>query len=92
MPRDIGTSTGVKQTRGAAAPQCARFWTSSGMCRCPPPTPYALADPISSEPSRCGLSARPAPDGPLAATMTTSEASLRPAVMAGSSANVAVVG
>ena len=31
------------------------------MCRCPPPTPYALAEPISSAPSRCGLSDLPAP-------------------------------
>jgi hypothetical protein len=92
MPRDIGTSTGVKDTDGAEAPQAMKFCRSSGVCRCTPPTPYALAEPISSEPSRCGFSARPAPDGPLAATMTTSRASVRPRAMAGSKASVAVVG
>ena len=57
MPRDIGTSTGVNETVGA--PWRRRRGGSaaiSGVCRCPPPTPYALAEPISSEPSRCGLS------------------------------------
>ena len=92
MPRDIGTSTGVKDTDGAAAPQARKFWSSSGVCRCTPPTPYALAEPISSAPSRCGFRARPAPDGPLAATMTTSRASVSPRTMAGSRARVAVVG
>ena len=50
------------------------------------------ADPISSAPSRCGLSARPAPEGPLAATTTTSSAVRQAGVNAGSSARVAVVG
>ena len=92
MPRDIGTSTGVKDTVGAAAPQCARFWIISGVCRCTPPTPYALAEPISSDPSRWGFRDRPAPDGPLAATTTTSSAVVSPPVTAGSRARVAVVG
>ena len=43
-----------------------------------PPTAYALAEPISSAPSRCGFSERPAPEGPLAATMTTSRAVVKP--------------
>ena len=36
----------------------------SGVCRCVPPTPYALAEPITSEPSRLGLGALPAPEVP----------------------------
>ena len=92
MPRDIGTRTGVNDTVGAEAPHDARFWMISGVCRCTPPTPYALADPISSEPSRWGFSARPAPEGPLAATTTTSSAVVSPPVTAGSRASVAVVG
>ena len=92
MPRDMGTSTGVNETVGETAPQWARFWVISGVCRCTPPTPYALAEPISSEPSRWGLSDLPAPDGPLAATITTSSAVVSPEVTAGIRANVAVVG
>ena len=92
MPRDIGTRTGVNETEGAVAPQARKFCSSSGVCRCTPPTPYALADPISSEPSRCGFSERPAPEGPLAATTTTSSAVVSCRVMAGSRASVAVVG
>jgi hypothetical protein len=47
---------------------------------------------MSSEPSRWGFNDRPAPDGPLAATMTTSFAAVSPEVIAGSRANVPVVG
>ncbi len=72
MPRDIGTRTGVNETVGFGAPSRAKFCSSSGTWRCPPPTPYALAEPISSAPSRCGFSALPAPEGPDAATATTS--------------------
>ena len=92
IPRDIGTRTGVKETDGRSAPQVRKFCSSSGVCRWTPPTPYALAEPISSAPSRFGFRARPAPDGPLAATMTVSWASVRPSVIAGSRASVAVVG
>ena len=42
MPRDIGASTGVNDTRAPAAPASgARFCSISGVCRCTPPTPYA---------------------------------------------------
>ena len=92
IPRDIGTRTGVNETDGCSAPQAVKFCSSSGVCRWTPPTPYALAEPISSAPSRFGFSARPAPDGPLAATITTSRASVRPWAMAGRRASVAVVG
>ncbi len=44
-----------------------------------------------SEPSRCGLSERPAPEVPVTAVMTTSGAA-SPAASAGYSASVATVG
>ena len=47
---------------------------------------------IVDEVSRGGVRLRPAPDGPLAATTTTSCPSTRPPVSAGSRARVAVVG
>ena len=72
MPRGIGASTGVNETVTGLPATAVRFWIISGVCRCTPPTPYALADPITSEPSRFGLSERPAPEVPLTATTTTS--------------------
>ena len=63
----------------------------SGVCRCTPPTPYALALPMISLPSRCGLAALPAPLVPLAATTTTSGVT-RPAAIAGARASVETVG
>ena len=63
----------------------------SGVCRWTPPTPYALALPITSLPSRCGLAALPAPLVPEAATTTTS-GSTRPAATAGARVSVETVG
>ncbi len=40
MPRDIGTSIGVKLTDTVAVGEPhARFWMISGVCRWTPPTP-----------------------------------------------------
>ena len=64
----------------------------SGVCRWVPPTPYALAEPITSEPSRLGLGALPAPEVPEAATTTMPETSTMPAATAGASASVETVG
>ena len=72
MPRGIGTSSGVKLTVTVPSVRPERFWVISGVCRCTPPTPYALALPMTSQPSRCGLAALPAPLVPEAATTTTS--------------------
>ena len=91
MPRGIGTSIGVKLTRTSPSVSAARFWTISGVCRWTPPTPYALALPITSLPSRWGLAALPAPLVPEAATTTTS-GSTRPAATAGARARVETVG
>ncbi len=91
MPRGIGTSSGVKLTRTSPSVSPERFWTISGVCRCVPPTPYADALPITSLPSRCGLTALPAPLVPEAATTTTSGAT-RPAATAGARASVDTVG
>ena len=55
MPRAIGASTGVNETRTRPAATVARFCSISGVCRCTPPTPYAEAEPMVSAPSRCGL-------------------------------------
>ena len=62
----------------------------SGVCRWVA-TPYALALPITSLPSRCDLAALPAPLVPDAATTTTS-GSTTPAATAGASASVETVG
>lgn len=72
MPRGIGARVGVKETetRSPAAP--LRFWTISGVCRWPPPTPYGDMEPMTSLPSRLGLGALPAPEVPEAATITAS--------------------
>ena len=82
----------MKETLTAAPVTEARFWTISGVCRCTPPTPYGLMLPITSDPSRLGLSDFPAPEVPLAATMTICAGSMRPDATAGSSANVDAVG
>lgn len=68
-----------------------RFWIISGVCRCTPPTPYGDMFPMTSEPSRCGLAALPAPEVPDAATITAS-ASTRSAAYAGKSASETAVG
>ena len=91
MPRLIGTSVGVKLTLTGAPAACERFWIISGVCRCTPPTPYALTEPMTSLPSRCGLADLPAPLVPLAATTTTS-GSISPAARAGAIARVTEVG
>ena len=48
--------------------------------------------PITSDPSRFGLSDFPAPEVPLAATMTIWPGSIRPLATAGSRASVQAVG
>lgn len=68
-----------------------RFWIISGVCRWTPPTPYGDMEPMTSEPSRCGLAALPAPEVPEAAT-TTASASASPAAYAGKSASDTAVG
>lgn len=48
-----------------------RFCAISGVCRCTPPTLYADSDPMTSAPSRCGLTDLPAPEV-VTAVITTS--------------------
>ena len=91
MPRGIGARTGVKLTATVLPATTDRFWTISGVCRWTPPTPYAARAPITSAPSRCGLSDLPAPDVPLTAVTTTSGAA-SPAANAGNKARLAAVG
>ena len=88
MPRDIGTSTGVNETLTSASVSSRRFCLISGVCRWVPPTPYAPAEPITSEPSRWALGALPAPDVPEAATTTMPDGSTIPAATAGARARV----
>ena len=91
MPRLMGTSVGVKLTLTSCPAACERFWIISGVCRCTPPTPYTLTDPMTSLPSRFGLADLPAPLVPLAATTTTSGSTI-PAASAGAMARVTEVG
>ena len=91
MPRDIGASTGVNDTFTLVPATAARFCTISGVWRWVPPTPYALAEPITSEPSRCGLSDLPAPEVPENAT-TSTLGRTRWWASAGASASDATVG
>ena len=91
MLRGMGASTGVKDTVTRTPATAERFWTISGVCRWPPPTPYALAAPITSEASRCGRGSRPAPDVPENATAVTS-GSARSAPKAGAIARDTAVG
>ena len=69
IPRDIGVSTGVKLTLIGRPAAAERFWVISGVCRCAPPTPYALAEPMTSEPSRFAFNYLPAPLVPDTATI-----------------------
>ena len=62
MPRDIGTRTGVKDTRGAAAPQWARFWMISGVCRWTAAHPVRAGRPHQLRAEQMGLE-RPARTG-----------------------------
>ena len=67
MPRAIGARVGVNETAAPAHPRpAARFCSISGVCRCTPPTPYGVIEPITSLPSRCGFSDLPAPEVPQA--------------------------
>ena len=62
-----------REGHGDRRPAAAdRFCIISGVCRCTPPTPYADAAPITSEPSRFTFGDLPAPEVPEAATTTTS--------------------
>ena len=92
MPRGIGARVGVKDTVTGSPAAAVRFCSISGVCRCTPPTPYGDIDPITSDPSRCGLSERPAPDVPEAATTTTSSGSVSPAAKPGARASETAVG
>ncbi len=91
MPRDIGARIGVNETVGRVPETSSRFCSISGVCRWTPPTPYALAWPIISEPSRCGLSDLPAPEAPVGATTVMSGA-ISPAASAGMIVSVDAVG
>src|SRR6476646_9010598 len=91
MPRDIGTRTGVNDTVTGTPAAAEKFWIISGVCRWTPPTPYADAAPITSDPSRFTLGDFPAPEVPEAATTTTS-GSTSPATSAGARASDADVG
>ena len=64
----------MNETRTGAPAAAVMICTISGLCRCTPPTPYADAAPITSEPSSDTFGAFPAPDVPDAATTTTSGA------------------
>ena len=90
MPRDIGTSIGVKLTRPASV-GAARGSARSRGCAGGAADAVALALPITSLPSRCGFAALPAPLVPEAATTTTS-GSTSPAASAGARASVETVG
>ncbi|GAA3110929.1 hypothetical protein GCM10020254_66300 [Streptomyces goshikiensis] len=61
------------------------------MWRWPPPTPYGVMEPITSEPSRFALGALPAPEVPEAATITASGSASR-APYAGKRASETAVG
>ena len=87
MPRAIGARVGVNETRDRLAAGGRRGTARPRGCAGgPPPTPYGDIEPITSEPSRCGLSERPAPDVPEAATTTTSSGSSSPAAKPGARA------
>ena len=92
MPRGIGASVGVNETVTGRPADRLRFCSISGVCRWVPPTPYGDMEPITSAPSRCGLSDRPAPEVPLAATITTSSGSSSPAAKPGARARLQAVG
>src|SRR5437763_12619040 len=91
MPRGIGASTGVKDTVTFSPATAERFWANSGVWRWAPPTPYALAEPITSELSRFGLRLLPAREVRVTATTVTS-GSTSPAASAGASASDPPVG
>src|SRR4051812_20213656 len=91
MPRGIGARTGVNDTVTFSPATAERFCANSGVWRWAPPTPYALAEPITSEPSRFGLRLLPAPEVPVTATTVTS-GSTSPAAKAGARASEPPVG
>ena len=92
IPRGIGASVGVNDTRTGRPAARVRFCSISGVCRWPPPTPYGLIEPITGDASRCGLRALPAPEVPDAATTTMSAGSSNPAARPGASARLMPVG
>ena len=92
MPRGIGASVGVNDTVTGPAPAAVRFCSISGVCRWTPPTPYGDIAPMTSAPSRCGLSDLPAPDVPEAATTVMSSGSSTPAARPGARASETAVG
>lgn len=87
----MGARVGVNETVTGSPAAALRFWIISGVWRCTPPTPYGDMLPITSEPSRCGLAALPAPEVPDAATITASS-SASCAAYAGYSASDTAVG
>ena len=92
MPRGIGARVGVKETVTSPRPQAERFCSISGVCRWTPPTPYGDIAPMTSAPSRWGLSDLPAPLVPEAATTVMSAARRTPAASPGASASETAVG
>ena len=74
IPRDIGTKTGVNDTDGSEAPQAAKFCAAQGYDDAPRPQRRHLPTP-SAQRQQMRLERAPAPEGPLAATMTTSRRS-----------------
>ncbi len=92
MPRGIGASIGVNDTRAGRPPAASASACSiSGVCRCAPPAWYAETEPMTSLPSRSARSDRPAPEVPEAATTTTSSAATSPAATSGARATIAAV-
>ena len=78
MPRAIGTRTGVNEMVTSSPPAASRFWMISGVCRCTPPTWYAVAEPATSLASRSVRRLLPAPEVPTASTATRSSGSMTP--------------
>ena len=85
MPRGIGTSSGVKRHPHVGRRSSSRRGSgrSRGCAGGRRRRRTRWREPITSQPSRCGLAALPAPEVPEAATTTTSAASTRPAATAG---------
>ena len=83
MPRVIGARVGVKETvTGSPAGGARGSGSSRGCAGGRRRRRTALIEPMTSLPSRCGLSALPAPEVPEAAT-TTASGSASPAAYAG---------
>src|SRR5690625_7810353 len=91
IPRDIGTSVGVNDTVVGVPAARERFCSISGICRCAPATAYGVAAPMTSLANRCVLSDLPAPEVPLASTVTMSVGSITLAASPGANARLTAV-